>query len=413
MKKWVGMTYSADGGYKDHVRERLIRASIEFGRQRSMFCNRRLGRPIKVSGYKGAVLINATFGCETIVLSPWTIKKYEDFNARCTAVISHRTFAAEKSKPSFDVIKWIHWRRARWLGGALRGEKGHLILNAVQWGFQHQVRGDVFSDLPQAMKTTFRALRQNALNIKFWSDYCDDIKPEKWTVYDKDGGARRRRSPRQANRSNERALQRETLRRQLIGTAVTRRPAPDDVPQDEVHVYTDGAATLRRGHWGAGSGVWFGDKSNFNISAIPPGKQTNNRAELTAIILAVRKAMAWPKEFRLLVVHSDSRLCVDGINKWLPLWEADGWTRNGNRLENADLWRVMKRVLSALEKANLEVEFRYVPAHVGVYGNERADRLAKAAARRAHIAASRTVEQREEQLLDALADSIVAAIANR
>ena len=66
-----------------------------------------------------------------------------------------------------------------------------------------------------------------------------------------------------------------------------------------------------------------------------------------------------------------------------------------------------------MAKANIEVEFRHVPAHVGVYGNERADRLAKAAARRAHLAAARTDEQREEQALEALAESIVLAITNR
>ena len=171
--------------------------------------------------------------------------------------------------------------------------------------------------------------------------------------------------------------------------------------------------SLRRGRWGAGSGVWFGDKSAFNISAIPPGKQTNNRAELAAIIMAVRRAMAWPREFRLLVVWSDSELCINGINKWLPLWEAEGWTRGGNRLENADLWKVTKHVLSALANANIEVEFRHVPAHVGVYGNERADRLVKAAARRAHLAAARTDEQREDQALEALAESILLAITRR
>ena len=47
------------------------------------------------------------------------------------------------------------------------------------------------------------------------------------------------------------------------------------------------------------------------------------------------------------------------------------------------------------------------------FGNERADRLAKAAARRAHLAHNTRQARREDLALDSLADSIVASIINR
>ena len=61
----------------------------------------------------------------------------------------------------------------------MRGDKGSLVLNAVHWGFQHRERVDVFSDVPPAMKTSFQVLRQSALDVKFWAEYCKEIKPEK------------------------------------------------------------------------------------------------------------------------------------------------------------------------------------------------------------------------------------------
>ena len=55
---------------------------------------------------------------------------------------------------------------------------------------------------------------------------------------------------------------------------------------------------------------------------------------------------------------------MDGINEWLPLWEADGWTRRGRPLENADLWSVMRCALQALSTAgDFGIVVRHVPAY--------------------------------------------------
>ena len=51
-----------------------------------------------------------------------------------------------------------------------------------------------------------------------------------------------------------------------------------------------------------------------------------------------------------------------------------------------------------------------MPAHVGIVGNERADRLAAAAARRAHRNCVLSASEREERRLESLADALVASL---
>ena len=146
------------------------------------------------------------------------------------------------------------------------------------------------------------------------------------------------------------------------------------------------------------------------VSAMNSGhNQTVNRAELTSIILAMRKIANWPDEVLHLRVFSDSQLCINGLNKWINTWKLNGWTRDGKSLLNADLWKLVDRVVTAT-RTKLRVTFTHVRAHVGIYGNEKADRLAKAAAKRAITAATRSVEVQLELQLEAMADAIVAGI---
>ena len=154
-----------------------------------------------------------------------------------------------------------------------------------------------------------------------WSEFCVSRKPLGWVRYD-NGRTNLRRSPRLTKRkSDEKSLRRQELRRQLVGRRSAHWPAPVNVPPDELHVYTDGSAAVKHGLWKAGCGVWFSDGSNDNISTYVPGKQTVNRAEPTAIYLVVRKSIENLSVDRKLVVFSNSKMCIDGINMWMRYWK--------------------------------------------------------------------------------------------
>ena len=102
-------------------------------------------------------------------------------------------------------------------------------------------------------------------------------------------------------------------------------------------------------------------------------RTTNNRME----ILAVIKGLEALKERCSVTVYSDSQYVVDAIEKgWARKWQASGWMRNKReRAVNPDLW---ERLLKALDKH--DVELKWVRGHAGHAGNERADKLALAAA---------------------------------
>ena len=103
---------------------------------------------------------------------------------------------------------------------------------------------------------------------------------------------------------------------------------------------------------------------------------------------------------------------MDGINSWRHKWKAEGWTRKGKPLANADLWRMTDRILATAEIVGLSLEIKQIPSHVGIYGNEMADRLAKAATQRGHKAKAQSIALQNNDL-DAVADEIVSAILNQ
>lgn len=140
-----------------------------------------------------------------------------------------------------------------------------------------------------------------------------------------------------------------------------------------VEVFTDGACLGNPGPGGWAALLrWRGAERE-----ISGGERdtTNNRMELTAAIRAL-EALSRPVAVRL---HTDSRYLRDGVEKWLARWKSNGWrTASRAPVRNRDLWLALDGA-----RARHEVEWVWVRGHAGHPDNERADRLARAAARAA------------------------------
>ncbi|HUN74742.1 MAG TPA: ribonuclease HI [Steroidobacteraceae bacterium] len=136
-----------------------------------------------------------------------------------------------------------------------------------------------------------------------------------------------------------------------------------------IEIYTDGAC---RGN--PGPGGWAALLSSEGHERELAGAEaltTNNRMELTAVIRALA-ALKRPASVRLF---TDSEYVRRGITEWLPQWKARGWrTASRKPVKNQDLWEELER-----SAAGHRIEWRWVPGHAGVAGNERVDALANRA----------------------------------
>lgn len=149
---------------------------------------------------------------------------------------------------------------------------------------------------------------------------------------------------------------------------------------NEIHVWTDGACTNNgKPSAVAGYGVYFGENDERNISARLEGKQTNQRAELMAVIKAIESiilAQILDSSRVTLHLYTDSRYVIGGATSWIANWKSKGWTNKKKPIVNLDLWKRLDHLMQ-INKDRLTFQWIHVDAHSGIHGNEMADKLAK------------------------------------
>lgn len=146
----------------------------------------------------------------------------------------------------------------------------------------------------------------------------------------------------------------------------------------DIYVYTDGACSKNgSSNARAGLGVYFGENDPRNLAKPIEGKQTNNVAEISAIIETYHILENEIKNGDQIMIYTDSRYSIKCCTTYGEKCAKNGWKDN---IPNKELVKKAYNLFKDLDN----VQFKHIPAHTGKtdchsVGNFHADRLANEA----------------------------------
>ena len=148
-----------------------------------------------------------------------------------------------------------------------------------------------------------------------------------------------------------------------------------------IQVFTDGACSNNgKENAKAGLGVYFSENDPRNTSKRVIGKQTNNVAELSAIIEVFTILSEEIKSGEEIIIYSDSKIAIGWCTSTGEKYERSSWKKTRGEIPNLELIKIGYQLC----KENKNVTLKYIRAHTGLtdelsLGNDGADRLANEA----------------------------------
>lgn len=143
----------------------------------------------------------------------------------------------------------------------------------------------------------------------------------------------------------------------------------------KISIYTDGSSRGNPGPGGWGS-IIITDNDVVELGG-RENMTTNNRMELMGAINGLKEISSKDFSIKEVTVFADSQYVIKGMTQWIDGWIKKGWKGSTKKpVLNQDLWESLKKEEDRLKTSGVNVVWKYVPAHVGVTLNERADKIA-------------------------------------
>lgn len=140
----------------------------------------------------------------------------------------------------------------------------------------------------------------------------------------------------------------------------------------QTKIFTDGGCDPNPGNAGSGLAVYREDQLAELWYGLYNPQGTNNTAELNALHQALLMAEKEIEKKKTVAIFCDSQYSIQCVTKWAANWEKKGWTKPGGEIKNLDLIQPMFVLYGKLKRS---VQVLHVNGHVGLEGNELADRM--------------------------------------
>jgi len=141
----------------------------------------------------------------------------------------------------------------------------------------------------------------------------------------------------------------------------------------DVNIFCDGACDPNPGEAGSGLAVYRGAKLAELLYGLYNAQGTNNSAELNALYQAFHIAKEEIDQGNTVQILCDSKYSINCVTNWAFNWERKGWKRKTEGdIKNLDIIQQSHELYKRLKG---KVVVSHVSAHVGIEGNELADRM--------------------------------------
>lgn len=141
----------------------------------------------------------------------------------------------------------------------------------------------------------------------------------------------------------------------------------------DVVIYTDGGCEPNPGKAGSGVAVYENDQLTELWYGLYNSFGTNNSAELNALHQALLLAEDHLDKGKTVHIRSDSQYSINCITNWAYGWKAKGWKRKtAGDIKNLEIIQASHALFESLKET---LVISHVAAHIGIEGNELADRM--------------------------------------